>query len=528
MIEKSKKYILGCDVGNGYGYVSLLLDPVSDPLTLFPNNYGIADIGMPTTAYVVPPEGKNVEVFKNGRTAEVKYRSDPKHLVTAVKRRLVEQRIKFEDIETPVEVAHVYSAVVKDLLLLAEEELKNMGIEPVYDVVFTFPAEFADNVHLLEIMQQSIESIEINGKNIHVCGRLPEPAAVAIDYLHYMQYIAPENVRIKEDAFTVLIYDLGYGTFDTAVVTAQNDINSPYTLHSKDGLMEIGGKDFDQILYDEILLRLKREYGFIPQNEIQKEMIRQEAVRVKIDLSNSESSTAFIVNENNYLNIEISRKEFEELSHGLLSQTLELVQKVLDDAVSKGIKIDSIVLSGGASQMPMVRNTLRELMESKYPIVLHRPSAAVSFGAARFAYGIRKNFPVNTAIEQKTDCCYGIWLPSNKDRLEGEVRFLIPCGETRPATSKSVLVRCASSRLVVKLYRSRDNKNSEIASLEDCKSIMYIPFDVEPGTRYGISIAVLENYAVQVKLSSDNGEECIKTTSDEWITNNKNKMVEKK
>ena len=70
------------------------------------------------------------------------------------------------------------------------------------DIVFTFPAAFADNVSFLEMMQKNIEKIKINGNKINVLGRLPEPAAVAIDYLHYMQHIAPKDIRIKDKKFT--------------------------------------------------------------------------------------------------------------------------------------------------------------------------------------------------------------------------------------------------------------------------------------------------------------------------------------
>jgi molecular chaperone DnaK (HSP70) len=96
-------------------------------------------------------------------------------------------------------------------------------------------------------MQSAIEQIEIDGQKIHVAGRLPEPAAVAIDYLHYIQHIVPEEQRIKADQFTVLVNDLGYGTFDTAVVTASSK-DQPYVLHAKDGLPEVGGKNFDEVI----------------------------------------------------------------------------------------------------------------------------------------------------------------------------------------------------------------------------------------------------------------------------------------
>ena len=84
------------------------------------------------------------------------------------------------------------------------------------------------------------QSIVVDGKPIEVIARLPEPAAVAIDYLFYMQNLSSQKDKFKSDVFTALIYDLGHGTFDTAVVTARSD-GSPYSLHFNDGIPDVGG-----------------------------------------------------------------------------------------------------------------------------------------------------------------------------------------------------------------------------------------------------------------------------------------------
>ena len=522
--ENDKKYVLGCDIGNGYGYVSLLMDENKDPVTLFPNKYGLAGIGMPTAAYVIPPDGKEMVVFKDGKSAEAMYKSNPAQMVRAIKTRFKEESIRVPNIEYPVNVGDVYSAIARDLILLAEEQLKNQNIKPIYDVVFTFPAAFADSAALLEMMQKNIEKIKIDGNKINVLGRLPEPAAVAIDYLHYMQHIAPKEIRISEKKFTVLVYDLGHGTFDTAVVTAQSE-GTPYVLHSKAGLPEIGGKNFDEVLYQELLNILEEQYDYVPKNERLRDIIREEAVKAKIGLSTTETVSVSIINEDEYCEIEISRERFEELTEHLLIQTLELVQRVLDESTSAGIKIDGIVLSGGASQMPMVMNGLKELVEDEYPVVLYRPSEAVSFGAARFAYGIPRIEPIpkptpnpigetNQIIEQLTDCCYGIWMPSD-DNLEGEVEFVIQSGKSRPTTSDRVDFFTASSRVIVKIYRSKEkNRSLKSASIEECDSILWVPFDVIPNSKYGVSITALENYGIEVELRSKTGEVIKKTTSD--------------
>lgn len=524
---KEKRLVLGCDIGNGFGYASVLFNSNEDPMPMLPGSYNLSNIGMPTATYIAPPDGKEMVTFKDGKPAELIYKGKPSQMVHAIKTRFKEGAIVVPGVSEPVDVGDIYSAIVRDLLSLAEEELKNKAIKPIYDVVFTFPAAFSDNTALLEMMQRSIEKVTIDGKQIHVVGRIPEPAAVAIDYLHYMQHIAPEDVRISSNNFTVLVYDLGHGTFDTAVVTAQSE-GTPYKLHSKDGLLELGGKNFDDILYQELLAALNEQYGYNLQNERQRDIIRQEAVKAKIALTDDDTFVVSVLVDDDFCDIEITRERFEELTQHLLFQTLELVQNVLDEATSKGIKIDGIVLSGGASKMPMIKKGLEQLVEDEYPIVLYRPSEAVSFGAARFAYGISKEepgpepepiskpkpIPNNQVMEQLTDCCYGIWLPS-EDKLEGEVKFVIPCGKIRPATSDKVVVYSESARVTIKIYRSKEkNKVIDSAPIDECVSMLWIPFDVKSGSKCEITITVLENYGLEVELRSDDGKIYKKSTSD--------------
>lgn len=519
--------ILGCDIGNGYGYVSLLQHPDADPMPLFPSKYRLSDLGMPTTAYITPPTGEPIVVFQKGKAAERSYSKRPKQLIQAVKTRLKEGSLSIPNVDTPVPVRNIYGAITRDLVALAEEELANRGIAPIYDLVFTFPAAMADDIAGLEQLQSSVEAIQLNGHPLRVRGRLPEPAAVAIDYLHYMQHIAPEEIRLRQNQFTVLVYDLGHGTFDTAVVTAQSQ-GTPYQLHAKAGLPDVGGKDFDELLYQEFCRQLLEQNQYTPKNERERQAIRQAAIKAKLELTESQVSIQSIPLKEEYYEVEVSQERFEQLSEHLMVQTLELVQAMLEDSQANGIPIHGIVLSGGASKMPMVKRSLEQLVEGAFPVVLYRPSEAVSYGAARFAYGIQtvsnkrtkrdeEEVPTpepNQVLEQFTDCGYGVWLPT-VDKLEGEVRFLVGSGEKRPVVSEPVTVSGKSHRITVKLYRSlTKNKRGDIVSAEQCRSMLWFPFEVIPEEPYEMRLTVQEDYSVQVELKDRQGRSTCKTTSD--------------
>lgn len=98
--SENKNRVLGLDIGNGYGYVSLLENPKNDPIPLLPAS--LSTQGMPTTAYVKPPNGEQIDVFSDGRAAEQKYARTPQQLVYAAKTRLPELTLKIPGIERPV------------------------------------------------------------------------------------------------------------------------------------------------------------------------------------------------------------------------------------------------------------------------------------------------------------------------------------------------------------------------------------------------------------------------------------------
>lgn len=515
--------VFGCDIGNGFGYISILKDAKNDPLTMFPAYYHLDKVGMPTDAYVFPPNGEKIEIF-NKKPAISIYKKEPEKFVHAVKRQMRNEYIEVDGINSPVSVDKIYASVTRDLILLGNEERKNRGEEPVYEIVFTYPASFEKNVFLLNRMQKCIEDIIIDDHHIKVVGRIPEPAATAIDYLFYLQNVAPDNIRITRDSYTSLVYDLGHGTFDVAVVTARSK-GEPYQLFVSDGLDDIGGINFDDILYDEICRLLKEKAGYTPKNKNDRKQIRDFAVSIKHELSEPDclvvDKAISLRGMMEPVSIELSRERFEFLSKNLINRTLELVNIVLEQAESKNIHIDAVVLSGGASQMPMVKNALSKLVEDiNIPIYSWRPSEAVSFGAARYAYerGIDED-PDTSLLEKYSEYSYGILMPPKDNELKGTVKVLIKSNNKLPAESESVFFRTNSDRLTVRLFRSKvKNDNKDNLDFEkQCDSIMFRTFDVPTSSDCNVRIEVLEDCNIKVKCKLNNGTTLEQSTKDSYI-----------
>ena len=512
--------VFGCDIGNGFAYISLLEDNNLDPVSMFPVNkdYYLDKMGMPTSAYIVPPDGNNIEVFDSRSSYDIHVR-EPEKFIHAVKTRLKEVSIPIPGISTPVLVDNVYAAITRDLINLGNEVRKSKNMPVIRDIVFTFPASFLkdNNIELLNRMQRSIESVQIEGESLRVVGRLPEPAAVAIDYLFYMQNLAPKNIRIKSDHYTALVYDLGHGTFDAAVVTASNK-GKPYELHFSDGLPDVGGKDFDNILYDEICKALKNQDGFVPKNSLVRDQIKRKAVELKHSLSDNEIEVFQIMKDDGeYAEIEVTRELFEKKAEGLIKRTFIVVDKMINQAKDLGLHVDAVVLSGGASQMPMVSNGLRTLLDDyNIPVYEHRLREAVSFGAARYACEIGNSVEnvSKKILEKYTEYSYGVWLPS-ENKLAGYVEFVLKSELKLPAESVPIIFTSATDRIVIKLNRSikKFEKKSNV-EVDDCVEIMRIPFDVPANTQCEIKIVALEDYNLKIICKVENGLVIEKSTSD--------------
>ena len=122
----------------------------------------------------------------------------------------------------------------------------------------------------------------------------------------------------------------------------------------------------------------------------------------------------------------------------------------------------------------------------------------------------------NPVLEQQTDRCYGVWYPS-EGKLEGEIRFLVTSGQTRPFRSEPISFVSQSSRIVIKIFQSKEkNQVLETDTEHNCDGIVWIPFHVKKGTKYNLTLTAQENYGVQVDIESDNGEHYTKSTTDEW------------
>lgn len=210
---------------------------------------------------------------------------------------------------------------------------------------------------------------------LDVLGIVPEPVAAA---LHY------EATTDAEDK-TILVYDLGGGTFDTSVIRVSA---SEIEVVCTDGDDHLGGADWDARLRDYLLENFAERTGTEAEDDEEfLQSLATTAEETKRQLSKAESRPVALRGAGSSARIEVTRERFERETRDLLDKTLDIVRRTLDALADKqpGAEIDEVLLVGGATKMPAVAERLRETFgwEPK----LHDPDLAVSKGAALYALG---------------------------------------------------------------------------------------------------------------------------------------------
>lgn len=301
-----------------------------------------------------------------------------------------------------------------------------------YQIALSYPATYtvAQRKRLIELAEQA--TLE-DGTHVKVVGTIAEPAAAALDYLAGFAQTRKET--------TVLTYDLGGGTFDLALVAAypggrKNPSGQTYyyDILNARGLADVGGVEFDEILYQQMLAKLD-----VPLSTKQKTTLRQMAETLKVDLTTDDYAEAELFYDDDYLPIQVTKAEFEAASKALLTRTITATQELLRDHPKQQPEL--ILLTGGASQMPMVKRALEEaLPQYRDKIVYFRPSRAIAYGAARFGapeedaeVGLENTVP---QVQQRTLYDIGVRFYDSIEDEMGHISTYIPAGTPIPYTGK--------------------------------------------------------------------------------------------
>ena len=240
--------------------------------------------------------------------------------------------------------------------------------ENVTKAVITVPAYFNDAQRQATKNAGKIAGLEVERI-------INEPTAAALAY----------GLDKQENSQTVLVYDLGGGTFDVSILELGDGV---FEVKSTSGNNHLGGDDFDQRIVDFLVGEIKDEYKTdLTSDKMAMQRLQDAAEKAKKDLSgmsNTQISLPFLAQgPDGVINFELTltRSKFEQLIEDLVDSTLEPVRKALKDAKLNASDIDKVLLVGGSTRIPMVQEVIRKEL-GKEPSKGVNPDEVVAMGAA--------------------------------------------------------------------------------------------------------------------------------------------------
>ncbi|QHG63205.1 molecular chaperone DnaK [Pseudomonas putida] len=262
----------------------------------------------------------------------------------------------------------ISAEVLKKMKKTAEDYLG----EAVTEAVITVPAYFNDSQR-----QATKDAGRIAGLDVKRI--INEPTAAALAY----------GMDKAKGDHTVIVYDLGGGTFDVSVIEiAEVDGEHQFEVLATNGDTFLGGEDFDMRLIDYLVDEFKKESGMDLKNDpLALQRLKEAAEKAKIELSSAQSTDVNLpyitadATGPKHLNVKISRAKLESLVEDLVNRTIEPCRIALKDAGIDVSKIDDVILVGGQTRMPMVQKAVADFFgkEARKDV---NPDEAVAMGAA--------------------------------------------------------------------------------------------------------------------------------------------------
>ena len=239
--------------------------------------------------------------------------------------------------------------------------------EPVTEAVITVPAYFTDSQR-----QATKDAGQIAGLTVKRI--INEPTAAALSY----------GIDKEEDQ-TVMVYDLGGGTFDVSIIEMGEDIQQ---VLATAGNNRLGGDDFDQKIIDWIVAEFKKSDGIdLSTDKMAMQRLKDAAEKSKIELSSTTTSNINIpfitvdASGPKHLDLTLTQAKFNELTADLVQSTMGPVKQALEDSGLKASDLSKVLMVGGSSRIPAVQEAVKKFI-GKEPFKGINPDECVALGAA--------------------------------------------------------------------------------------------------------------------------------------------------
>jgi molecular chaperone DnaK len=313
---------------------------------------------------------------------------------------------------------------------LVDDATKYLG-EKVKDVVITVPAYFNDAQR-----QATKDAGQIAGLN--VLRIINEPTAAALAY----------GLDKKKNE-TILVFDLGGGTFDVSILEVGDGV---FEVKSTAGDTHLGGDDFDKRVVDWLVDEFKKDQGIDLSKDRQAlQRLTEAAEKAKIELSSAmqtEINLPFITADATgprHLLLKLTRAKFEQLTHDLIERTMAPVKQAIADAKITEKDLEEVILVGGSTRIPAVKELVKRLTAGKEPNQSVNPDEVVAVGAAIQA-GVLTGEVKDVLLLDVTPLSLGV------ETLGGVMTKLIERNSTIPSRKTEIFSTAADNQPAVDIH----------------------------------------------------------------------------
>ncbi len=435
---------IGIDFGTSFSLPAALIN--NTPATLLSSG----QYGLPSVFYF--DKGLGVLI---GNPAEDQGSRRPENVVRNVKMEISNPNKKDFKLDGKIFskkqiVGHIFREIKR--VALEGIEYKQLVSQKIDGAVVSVPAAFT--LRELNLIRDAAQE----EAGLKVLGFIREPVAAAISYF---------NAPGSSDEKTILVYDLGGGTCDVAIVRSDKNSKEWYKVIDSD-MKRIGGRDWDKLLGELIKRKCREQEPYIKFNARAENKILKAAIKAKHDLSKLERYSSYIEIGGDDYDFEITRAEFEKITSELLQETMKIVENLKSKCATK---IDYIVCVGGSSNMPQVRKAF----EKNYPdieIKIYEPEKAIAFGAAIYAEHLKEENFLRDICKFSYGARYVQNFAKYKDWNRLRIYNIIYKGDALPTSGESTS------------YKIEDGQSSTYIAIyeSECTKKIYLP---EEGTHIG-------------------------------------------